>query len=87
VDVLGCANSVTFIEFIEVASNIVVLIEFSWGQSALGSLDDFLTFPVSTQSHAIEESLQENVGVNSVWWVISPDIEVFFHGKELVNGS
>jgi hypothetical protein len=29
VDVLGCANSVTFIEFIEVASNIVVLIEFS----------------------------------------------------------
>jgi hypothetical protein len=47
VNVLSCADGVTFIEFIEVATNVVVLIEFSRGKCALGSLDDFLTFPVS----------------------------------------
>jgi hypothetical protein len=39
VDVSGCANSVTFIEFVQEAANVVVLIEFTGGQSALGSLD------------------------------------------------
>ena len=81
VNVGGCANSVTFIEFIKVASNVMVLIEFSWSKSTLGSLDDFLSLPVSTKSHSVEESFQEDVSMNSVWWVISPDIEMLFHGK------
>lgn len=67
VNVLSSTNSVSFVEFIQVTSNVVVLIEFTRGECRFSSLDDFLSFPVSTESHAIEESFEEDVGVDSVW--------------------
>jgi len=67
VDVGGCANGVSFVEFVQMATNVVFLVELSCGELSLGSLEDFLTSVVSGESHAVEVAFKEDVGVDGVW--------------------